>query len=97
MSAVRNRLILLAAGLALGLAACTLAACDRPGQSGRVTSSGEAMVGGPFQLVDQDGKPTDESLLKGKWSAVFFGYTYCPDECPTTMQAQAGAEEKLGA
>ena len=96
MGAVRNRLILLAAGLALALTAGALAACDRPGQSGRVTSSGEAMVGGPFQLLDQDGKPADESLLKGKWSAVFFGYTYCPDVCPTTMQALAQAEDKLG-
>jgi len=61
-----------------------------------VTSSGEAMVGGPFQLVDQNGKPTDQSVLKGKWSAVFFGYTYCPDVCPTTLQALAGAEAKLG-
>jgi protein SCO1/2 len=96
MSTVRNRLILLAVGLALGL---PLAACGRPSgnQAGAVTSTGEAMVGGPFQLVDQDGRPADQGLLKGKWSAVFFGYTYCPDVCPTTMQALAGAEAKLGA
>jgi protein SCO1/2 len=93
MSAVRNRLILLAAGLAFGL---PLAACGRSSDKGAVTSSGEAMVGGPFQLVDQNGRPTDQSVLKGKWSAVFFGYTYCPDVCPTTMQALAGAEAKLG-
>jgi protein SCO1/2 len=92
MSALRNRLILLAFGLALGLTAC-----NRSTQSGQVTSTGEALVGGPFQLVDQDGRPTDQSVLKGKWSAVFFGYTYCPDVCPTTMQALAGAEAKLGA
>jgi protein SCO1/2 len=36
-------------------------------------------------------------VLKGKWSAVFFGYTYCPDVCPTTLQALAQAETKLGA
>jgi protein SCO1/2 len=96
MSAVRKRLILLAAGLVLG-PVLGLAACDRPGGvSGPVTSSGEALVGGPFQLVDQDGRPTDQTLLRGKWSAVFFGYTYCPDVCPTTMQALAGAEAKLG-
>ena len=93
MGPMRNRLILLAVGMALGL---SVAACDRPTQSARVTSSGEAMVGGPFQLVDQDGRPKDQTLLKGKWSAVFFGYTYCPDVCPTTMQALAGAEAKLG-
>ncbi|MGZ3274937.1 MAG: SCO family protein [Caulobacteraceae bacterium] len=90
---MRNRLILLAAAIALG---APLAACERPAEHGAVTSSGEALVGGPFQLVDQDGRPTDQSVLKGKWSAVFFGYTYCPDVCPTTMQALAGAEAKLG-
>lgn len=95
MSTVRNRLILLSVAAAAGLA---LAACGKPSgtNAGAVTSSGEALVGGPFHLVDQDGKPTDESVLKGKWSAVFFGYTYCPDVCPTTMQALAGAEDKLG-
>lgn len=55
-----------------------------------------AVVGGPFQLVDQHGKPADESLLKGKWTVVFFGFTYCPDVCPTTLQALAAAQQQLG-
>jgi len=93
MSAARNRLILLPMAMAVGVA---LAGCGRSSESGAVSSSGEALVGGPFQLVDQNGKPTDQTVLKGKWSAVFFGYTYCPDVCPTTMQALAGAEAKLG-
>jgi protein SCO1/2 len=79
--------------IAVGLA---LAACGQSSGSGAVSSSGEALVGGPFQLIDQNGRPTDQSVLKGKWSAVFFGYTYCPDVCPTTLQALAGAEAKLG-
>ncbi|WP_374659942.1 SCO family protein [Phenylobacterium sp.] len=57
---------------------------------------GTALVGGPFQLVDQDGKPVDEKILKGKWTAVFFGFTYCPDVCPTTMQALGAAQAQLG-
>jgi protein SCO1/2 len=93
MSAVRNRLILLTIGLVASLA---FSGCSRPEGGAAQTSTGEALVGGPFQLVDQDGKPTDQNLLKGKWSAVFFGYTYCPDVCPTTLQALAGAEAKLG-
>jgi protein SCO1 len=56
-----------------------------------------AAVGGPFHLVDQSGKPADQGVLKGKWSAVFFGYTNCPDACPTTLFALAGAEKQLGA
>lgn len=35
-------------------------------------------------------------MLKGKWSAVFFGYTYCPDVCPTTLQTLAEAQDRLG-
>ncbi len=42
-------------------------------------------VGGAFHLVDQSGRAVDESLLRGKVSAVFFGYTFCPDVCPTTL------------
>jgi len=56
-----------------------------------------AAVGGPFQLVDQTGRNVDERLLKGKWSAVFFGFTYCPDVCPTTLFALGQAEKRLGA
>lgn len=55
-----------------------------------------AAVGGPFQMVDQTGRKVDQSLLKGKWSAVFFGFTYCPDACPTTMFALGQAEKLLG-
>ena len=59
-------------------------------------SAGTAMVGGPFQLVNQDGKPVDEKILRGKWTAVFFGFTYCPDVCPTTMQVLGAAQQQLG-
>jgi len=53
-------------------------------------------VGGPFHLVDQAGRPADQDRLKGKWSAVFFGYTNCPDACPTTLFALGQAEKLLG-
>jgi protein SCO1/2 len=53
-------------------------------------------VGGPFNLVDQTGRKVDEGLLKGKWSLVFFGFTYCPDVCPTTLLSLAQAEDRLG-
>ena len=56
-----------------------------------------AAVGGPFQLVDQSGRTVDQQVLKGKWSAVFFGFTYCPDACPTTLFALGQAEKLLGA
>ena len=44
-------------------------------------------VGGRFSLIDQDGRTVDERLLRGHWSVVFFGYTSCPDVCPTTLTA----------
>ena len=54
-------------------------------------------VGGPFSLVDQDGKPVTEAVLKGKWTAIYFGFTYCPDVCPTSLQALKEGLDKLGA
>ncbi len=42
-------------------------------------------IGGPFTLTDQNGDTVTEAALKGHASALFFGYTYCPDVCPTTL------------
>jgi protein SCO1 len=42
-------------------------------------------VGGPFQLVDQNSKPITDQDLKGRPFLVFFGFTHCPDVCPTTL------------
>jgi protein SCO1/2 len=55
-----------------------------------------AAIGGPFHLVDQAGRPTDAEALKHKWNAVFFGYTYCPEACPTTLLALGQTEKLLG-
>jgi len=59
-------------------------------------AEGALQIGGDFQLVDQDAKPVDQRMLKGKWSAVFFGFTYCPDICPTTLQTLGTAVDQLG-
>lgn len=53
-------------------------------------------IGGSFHLVDQTGAAVDEGVLLGKWSAVFFGYTYCPDVCPTTLSTLGQAADALG-
>lgn len=68
---------------------------DRAGQAA-VTESGQPQVGGPFQLVNQDGKPVDQTMLDGKWSLVFFGFTYCPDFCPTTLASMAATQAQMG-
>jgi protein SCO1/2 len=44
-----------------------------------------AMIGGPFQLTDQHGKVVTDKNLKGKPTLIFFGYTHCPDVCPTSL------------
>jgi protein SCO1/2 len=44
-----------------------------------------AAIGGPFQLTDQHGKSVTDKNLKGKPTLIFFGYTHCPDVCPTSL------------
>ena len=72
-------------------------------QSGRAAqeppasvAAGGADIGGDFRLVDQGGRAVDQELLKGKWTAVFFGFTSCPDVCPATLQNLQAASERLG-
>jgi protein SCO1/2 len=48
--------------------------------------TGDADIGGNFELIDQDGKPFNSESLKGKISLIYFGFTYCPDICPTSLQ-----------
>ena len=85
--------------IAVALIAVTVVLINRPAaglQPGEVVSTGQADVGGPFQLVDHDGRPVDQSMLEGKWSLVFFGFTYCPDFCPTTLAALEATKQRLG-
>jgi protein SCO1/2 len=53
-------------------------------------------IGGPFALTAPDGTTVTDETYRGKWLLVFFGYTSCPDICPTTLYEIAAAIEKLG-
>ena len=53
-------------------------------------------IGGPFTLSDQDGHVVTEASLKGKWTAIFFGFTMCPDICPLTLQNLGQTQRILG-
>ena len=71
-----------------------LAFRDNPkGAAGTMIASA---IGGPFQLVDQNGKPVSDADLKGKWQLLFFGYTHCPDTCPTALNEISLALDRLG-
>jgi protein SCO1/2 len=83
-----TRRALLLVSMALGLASC------RP--AGPKVDYSASGIGGPFQLTDTNGRTVNESILTGKWSAIYFGYTYCPDVCPTTLQALRAGLDKLG-
>jgi protein SCO1/2 len=61
-----------------------------------VVSFGRADIGGAFQLVNQTGRTVDQSILQGRWTAVFFGFTHCPDFCPSTLQALDAARDQMG-
>ncbi len=61
-----------------------------------VRSSGQALIGGPFELTRHDGKRITDRDLKGSHSLVFFGYTFCPDVCPAGLQVMSAALDKLG-
>jgi protein SCO1 len=53
-------------------------------------------VGGPFTLRNGDGQTVTDKDFRGKYMLVYFGYTFCPDVCPTTLNAVADAMDKLG-
>ena len=60
-------------------------------------SIGTALVGGPFSLTDQTGRKVTDKDFRGHYMLVFFGYTYCPDICPTELQVMSAALDNLGA
>jgi protein SCO1/2 len=86
-----QRLLSVVFSLAFAAVSLSLAGCGP-----RSPHEAPADIGGPFHLVDQTGAKVDESILRGKWSAVFFGYTYCPDVCPTTLTALGHTAAALG-
>lgn len=95
-----NRLLVIAilGVVAGGLAALLVLPGAREGlvsPKGPVTT-GKALVGGPFQLVDHDGKAVTERDYLGKPMLVMFGFTHCPDICPSGLQVMAAALDALG-
>lgn len=61
-----------------------------------VSMPGNVSVGGKFALTDTDGKTVTDQTYRGKWMLVYFGYSFCPDVCPTELQVIANALDLLG-
>ncbi len=60
-------------------------------------ATGPVTIGGPFTLTVPDGTTVTDDTYRGRWLLVFFGYTFCPDTCPTTLSQVALSLQKLGA
>lgn len=56
---------------------------------------GVASIGGPFALVDHKGQPKTDKDFRGRYMLIYFGYTYCPDVCPTALQSMTQAMDRL--
>lgn len=79
---------ILAAGLAIAVWSLS--------SGGSIESVGAASIGGDFTLVDQNGKTRRAEDFRGKLMLIYFGYTYCPDVCPTELQTMSDAVDLLG-
>ncbi len=90
----RSILILALMMLVLAAGVGTFAFLNRPLPDGGGT--GTALVGGPFTLTDQTGKRVTEKDFLGRHMLVFFGFTYCPDICPTELQVMTAALDMMG-
>jgi cytochrome oxidase Cu insertion factor (SCO1/SenC/PrrC family) len=58
-------------------------------------TAGEALIGGPFELTDQNGTPVTDQTFKGRLMLIYFGFTFCPDACPTALGVMSAAVDKL--
>jgi protein SCO1/2 len=82
--------------ISLVLAAVTLAGCSGSGPSFKNTDVTGANYGRDFSLTDHTGKTRTLADFRGKAVVIFFGYTHCPDVCPTTLAELKVVKEQLG-
>ncbi|PIW30527.1 MAG: SCO family protein [Rhodospirillales bacterium CG15_BIG_FIL_POST_REV_8_21_14_020_66_15] len=92
--------------ISLGLAVLILIAAgavvfqrslDETGRATTATGTApEVKIGGPFTLTDHTGRQVTEADFRGRYMLIFFGYTFCPDVCPTSLTEISAAMDKLG-
>jgi protein SCO1/2 len=91
-----RRLLAIFTAFAAGLVLCTALIVFVGGRGAGIAGGQTVSIGGPFSLIDQDGKAFSDKDLKGKSFLVFFGFTHCPDICPTTLFEISEVLRKLG-
>ena len=89
MTAIAGALALVAAA---GIAVFEVATVPPKTAKARTLSG----FGGPFRLTDQNGRIVTDADFHGKWMLLYFGYTHCPDACPTALNSIAEALDRLG-
>jgi protein SCO1/2 len=62
-----------------------------------VKTTGKAALGGPWVLVDQDGVPRTDASYRGKFTLLYFGFTFCPDICPSELVKVGHIMKEIGA
>jgi protein SCO1/2 len=95
----RRRILGLAAGLLLAGAGWSSAQSPDERSAARLMDDlmwNRGPIGGPFALIDHTGKPRTDQDFRGKLLLIYFGYSYCPDVCPTDLQQISLAVEGLG-
>ena len=95
---MRARLLsVIVAGFLIGaVAGATVLALSGSGTGPAVATSGTALIGGPFTLIDQHGKTVTDKDFRGRFMLVFFGFTHCPDICPAELQVMSASLDALG-
>lgn len=97
LARIRYALWALTVVAVLVLAGLYMTGTPAPQANRQTTQTGEAAIRSEFTLTDHTGARVTEEDFFGRWQLVFFGFTHCPDVCPTTLAYMAGALDTLGA
>lgn len=81
---------------ALAILAASLVSCGQPTANvGKTVTSGTADIGGAYTLINQNGETVSQADALGKPQLIYFGFSYCPDICPTALQKMGAAQARI--